>query len=171
MDYVCAESWQIGMLGSVFLFGIVLGCALVTRKGDTKGRRPVYLAGFILNLCGVLPLVFSRSPIVVQLCLLTFGISMTARYYVGYTFSLEFQPRETQVIVSIVQFASESITYVLVIAYYRFVSNWYIPLQIPNIILSIFGILWIYRMPETPKFLLAQKQYGRAREVFGIIAR
>ena len=73
-------------------------------------------------------------------------------------------------IVSIAQFASESVVYIFVIAYYRFVSNWYIPLQIPNIILSMFAIVWIYYMPETPKFLLASKQYDKAREVFKIIA-
>ena len=73
MDYVCAKSWQIGMLGSIFLFGIVLGC-IVSRFGDTKGRRPVYLVGYVLNLCGVLPMILTKSPIVVQICLLIFGL-------------------------------------------------------------------------------------------------
>ena len=51
-----------------------------------------------------------------------------------------------------------------------FTKNW-IYLQIPNIGLSFMGILFLYTMPETPRFLLAQHRYQSARSVFGRIAK
>lgn len=84
------------------MIGIVIGCSSVTKMGDYYGRRPVYLMGLILNFVLVGMLILLRNVIVVYFCLFMLGISIAARYYVGYTFNLEFQPKKSQVIVSVI---------------------------------------------------------------------
>jgi len=103
--------------------------------------------------------------------LLFLGISITARYYVGYTYNLEFQPKNAQVIISTCQFGSESIVYLLDVAYFVYISNNWIYLQIPNLIFTFIGIVFVFIMPESPRFLIANKQFDKAREVFALMAK
>jgi MFS family permease len=162
---------MMGLIGAVFLIGIVVGCSFVTRLGDVYGRKPVYLAGLTLNMLLILTLVVNKNVWVAYACIFLLGISITARYYVGYTYNLEFQPKKTQVIVSTIQFMTESCVYLIDIAYFTYISDNWAYLQIPNIILNLVGIIFIAQMPESPRFLIASKQFNRARLVFKRIAK
>jgi MFS family permease len=122
--------------------------------------------GLTLNFVLVGMLIVLRNVLVVYFCLFFLGISIAARYYVGYTYNLEFQPKRSHVIVSVVQFSAESIVYLLNIAYFVYISDRWIPLQIPNLILSLVGVIYVYFMPETPVWLVATKKYDSARGVF-----
>jgi len=77
------------MVGSLFLVGIVVGCSFITKMGDTYGRKPVYGMGLMLNAVAVAIVVFSKTVIITYICLFLLGISITARYYVGYTYNIE----------------------------------------------------------------------------------
>ena len=65
----------------------------------------------------------------------------------------------------------ESVVYLLDIAYFVYISKNWVYLQIPNIILSFCGVLWVMIQPETPRWLLAKKRYNDARAVFAMMAR
>ena len=86
-------------------------------------------------------------------------MSLTARYYVGYSFNIEMSPKSHQPLVSTIQFLSESLVYIFICLYFMFFTKNWIYLQIPNIGLSFMGILFLYTMPETPRFLVAQHRY------------
>jgi len=58
--------------------------------GDTYGRKIVYGSGLMLNAVIVLICIFSTNVIITYFCMFLLGISITARYYVGYTYNLEF---------------------------------------------------------------------------------
>ena len=89
LELVCAPAWKLGLIGSLFLIGIVVGCSFITRLGDVYGRKLVYAAGLATNMLAVTILVFTKSQSVVFACLFALGMSITARYYVGYTYNLE----------------------------------------------------------------------------------
>lgn len=65
--------------------------------------------------------------------------------------------------VSTIQFMAESVVYLLDIIYFVYISDEWVYLQIPNIVLSFLGVAWIVWMPETPRYLLAKKRYDEAR--------
>ena len=96
----CAPKMELGFVGFTFLLGIVVGCLTLTRLGDYYGRRPIYMLGLLMHLTITLFLVFSREPILDFVLLFCLGLSLTARYYVGYTFNVEMQPKTHQVLVS-----------------------------------------------------------------------
>lgn len=57
--------------------------------------------------------------------LIIFGMSMSSRYYVGYTYNIELQPKSHYVLVSTSMFLGESITYLIICGYYwQQVSSW-----------------------------------------------
>lgn len=60
----------------------------------------------------------------------------------------------------------ESVVYLLDIVYFLYISKEWVWLQIPNILLCIVGVCWVWFLPETPHWLLAKKKYGEARSVF-----
>lgn len=89
MNFECAEKWKIGMIGFCFLFGIVVGSSTITRLGDVYGRKPIYLLGLLMNLIVVVTLIVAKRVLVGYICLFVLGLSVTARYYVGYAYNIE----------------------------------------------------------------------------------
>ncbi len=76
-------------MGAAFLAGIVVGCSTLTRMGDVKGRKPIYFIGMFLNLVCTVFLFFANHIFIVYFILFVLGISVSGRYYVGYTYNLE----------------------------------------------------------------------------------
>ena len=95
-----------------------------------------------------------------------FGTSATAKYYVGYTYLKEIQPKEYQVVVSTTMFLFESLVYLFICFYFSTLSNNWKLLQIPNILFCGMGILYLSRMPESPRFFISNNRFTEARDVF-----
>ena len=57
--------------------------------GDYYGRRPVFLAGLIGNFVIVVVLMVSTNLWIDLVMFFGLGLSITARYYVGYTYNVE----------------------------------------------------------------------------------
>ena len=156
-DFYCTPKYQIGLMGVSFLVGIVFGCLTIARLGDIYGRKPIFKLGLYMHLAFSVSICFlqTQNLVIIYLLLLLLGMSVTARYYVGYSFNVEMQPKTKQPLVSTIQFLSESIVYIFLCCYFMYISKNWIYLQIPNIGLTTMGILYLYTMPETPRFLLA----------------
>jgi MFS family permease len=45
LDFYCEPEYKMGLFGSFFLLGIVIGCFTIARAGDIYGRRPVFIFG------------------------------------------------------------------------------------------------------------------------------
>ena len=144
-----------GLLGSSFLTGIVVGCMTLTRLGDKHGRKPIYMIGIVLNICFVMGILTISNKFFAFCLIFVFGMSISARYYVGYTYNIEMQPKSHYVLVSTTQFAFESLIYLFICIYFWTISkNWKI-LQAFNIGLSFMGLVFLVVMPESPRFLIS----------------
>lgn len=84
---------MIGLIGACFLFGIVIGCMTLTRMGDVVGRKPIFMLGVIMHILCISGLIVSVNFLIDFLLVFIYGISLTARYYVGYSYNLEMQPK------------------------------------------------------------------------------
>lgn len=160
------------MMGFSFLAGIVLGCLTIARLGDVYGRKPIYRLGLVMHLVLMITITFltTQSFLVLYALLVLFGMSVTARYYVGYSYNLEMQPLYAQPFVSTVMFLAESLVYILVCIYFMAISKNWVYVQVPNIALTVLGICFLTKMPETPRFLLAQGKTEEAKDVLRKIA-
>ena len=45
LDLRCAESWEVGLFGSIFFIGHVAGSTFLAGYGDTIGRIPMIKLG------------------------------------------------------------------------------------------------------------------------------
>mmetsp|Transcript_16361 Transcript_16361/g.27666 ORF Transcript_16361/g.27666 Transcript_16361/m.27666 type:complete len:105 (-) Transcript_16361:814-1128(-) len=63
-------------------------------------------------------------------------------------------------------FLFESCVYILICLFFMLISdNWKL-LQIPNFIMTTLGIIFLIQMPESPRFLISQRRFADARQVF-----
>jgi MFS family permease len=118
LDFYCKPSWEIGALGAVFLAGIVFGCMTLTRLGDVYGRKPIYVLGILLHITFLVGVLFVKKLYGALLLLLLCGMSISSRYYVGYTFNIEMQPKSHYVLVSTTMFLGESVAYFTICLYF-----------------------------------------------------
>lgn len=146
--------------------GIVVGCMTLTRMGDVVGRKPIYMLGVVMHIVVMIGLIVSYNAYLDFLLVFTFGMSVTARYYVGYAYNLEMQPKSHYVLVSTSMFLIESVVYISICLYFWLVKGPWQILQIPNLLLSVMGIVFLFFMPESPRFLISKKRFEEARTVF-----
>ena len=166
LNWYCEPDYMIGLVGAFFLLGIVVGCSTLARLGDIYGRKPIYLLGLCMHLSFMFGILISKNAFIDYFLLFTFGMSITARYYVGYTYNLEMQPKSHYVLVSTTMFIFESFVYLFICLFFRFVSDRWQYLQIPNVLLSIMGMFFLCSMPESPRFLISVNRFSEARQVF-----
>jgi len=55
------EKLKFGMFGSLYLAGVVVGCAIMPRLGDTVGRKRIAVIGNILHLISACVILLSTS--------------------------------------------------------------------------------------------------------------
>ena len=63
-------------------------------------------------------------------------------------------------------FLFESVVFIFMCIYFWVLSDEWKPLQIPNLILAVYGLFFLLFMPESPRFLVAAKRFDEARSVF-----
>ena len=85
----CVPEYKIGLIGSSFLIGMVIGCMTVTRLGDVYGRKPIFMFGMGLSVIMIVILIFTTNYIMVYFLVFFFGIATTGKTFVGFTYMLE----------------------------------------------------------------------------------
>ena len=88
---------MIGLIGASFVSGIVVGSVTLTRLGDTHGRKFTYMLGLWMHLFSTIMFLVVTNKILLYLLLFFFGTSVTAKYYVGYSYLKEIQPKNFHV--------------------------------------------------------------------------
>ena len=87
LDLRCTESWKIGMLGSCYFFGAVLGNLFLSSLGDTVGRIIMMRIGLSLSIViYTLVLFISKSMMLNYLLLTMFGALTCFRVSVSFLY-------------------------------------------------------------------------------------
>ena len=74
-----------------------------------------------MHLFFMIGILITKNKYVAYGLLFIFGMSLTARYYVGYTYNLEMQPKSHYVLVSTTMFMFESVVYFFICIYFSFI--------------------------------------------------
>lgn len=167
LDLRCAESWRIGLLGSSFFVGAVLGNLFISGLGDSMGRIAVMRIGLVITAATYFLFMFvSRSLILDYILLTLFGSMQCWRENVAFLYSQEITAAKYQTIVGSGFNVFDSSTLIVVALYY-----WYVSKSYEWIHLFYFGLIGsslviVMLLPESPKFLVSMKRYSEARKVF-----
>ena len=170
MNLFCSEKWMIGLLGSIYFQGHLLGSVLLANLPDTYGRkRWVRLSIFFHT---ILFAIMMFSPDIYMRFTLNFllGIVGSVRIASWMTAGSEFLPKENQIYSSIVWQVDLSLITISLALYFWFVNiNWiyyfYVALAIS--VSTCFMSLFI---PESPRWLVGTKKSKEAKEILNRIA-
>jgi MFS family permease len=119
----CEDPLLLGLIGSCFLAGIVLGSVSLTRIGDVYGRRPGFAIGLLIQSAATLCVLMTRNYHVACLLCFIIGFAVTGKQYVGWNYLLEMQPKDMQIKVGTTEFICEAAVYIMVTFYFWFVSK------------------------------------------------
>ena len=89
LNFYCEPGWAVGLIGASFLAGIIVGTLTLTRLGDILGRKPVYMLGVFMHVGFTMAILMSYNAYLDYALVFIFGLSSTARYYVGFSYLLE----------------------------------------------------------------------------------
>lgn len=104
MNLYCASAIEIAMIGSSFLIGCFFGSFIFPRAADIYGRKPVFIAGLVLYIMIVVPLIFCTNVYMAYFLLFIGGIAETGGYYVAYVYAIEWFPKKNQNIAGLTLF-------------------------------------------------------------------
>jgi MFS family permease len=75
------------------MLGVMIGCLVFPRLADLKGRKPLFIFGLALHIFSMVVLVLSSSVYISYIGTFLLGAATTARYFVGYAYTIELMPR------------------------------------------------------------------------------
>ncbi len=79
LDLKCEDEIVIGLFGSCFLAGIVLGSVTITRIGDIYGRRPAFMIGLAITSVVTFLFLINKSYHVAYLLCFVLGFGITGK--------------------------------------------------------------------------------------------
>ena len=92
IKFAGADSYQIGLLGSMYFAGWTVSCIFVPRLSDIYGRKIPSLASAIFSIPVYLGLILSRSLTLSIVLFFFLGLTCTGKASTAYVYLLEFIP-------------------------------------------------------------------------------
>ena len=163
LEIYCDSEVQVGFIGAAYLVGLVLGSVTVTRIADLIGRKPVFMAGLVTQNIVLTGLIFNTNYDVACVIIFIIGFSLAAKYYVGYTYLVEMQPKDKQILIGCSEMIFEAFIYFFVIAYYTWMAKDWRYIMIPTISFGTVGSVVLIFLSESPRYMVAAGKYNQAR--------
>lgn len=164
---------QHGLVISSALIGTVIGAIFASRPADKWGRRPVLIAIALLYLLSAVGCAFSNGPVLLFIFRLIGGFGVGASSVVAPMYISEISPANVRGRMT-AMFQLNVITGMLV----AYTSNWLLYDALDNawrMMLGVEGVpaflffLLLFRVPESPRFLLMKSRKEEAKKVLQTI--
>ena len=152
----CSSSSQIGLIGSMYFIGVIVGALVIPSLSDKYGRKLMILVSNAIHLIAVGGILFSSSLFSLYLSFFALGSKATGAMHITYIYMNEVVRKDKRAIYSTLACLMDCCNTLALPLYYYSFSD-YIPLFIGNISLVLFlSALTIFLIPESPRYLLVQ---------------
>ncbi|CDW81726.1 solute carrier family member 5 [Stylonychia lemnae] len=167
----CADSVQIGLLGSMYFAGWCIACIVVPRLGDIYGRRLPCRISAIIACAVYLTIVLSKNLNLTIAMFFFLGSTQPGKSNIAYIYMLELIPSKFGTYLSTLACIADGFTTILISLYFRFVSINWIYFQIFGLSMTFVSCFALFFLPESPKYLWSAKKFKEARESLAFIAK
>mmetsp|Transcript_99459 Transcript_99459/g.186882 ORF Transcript_99459/g.186882 Transcript_99459/m.186882 type:complete len:536 (+) Transcript_99459:76-1683(+) len=172
-NLVCEHQWKATLLDSLFFVGVGFGAAWLGGLGDTLGRRKGYIIANVVLLCASLVSAASPSFEVYVILRIFVGVGVGGSGGITYCYMAEFMGASWQAIIGVAQSGVFFSTAGLLLAAMSYaVPGWrYLTLATSLVPACLVAIVVCCRIPDSPRWLLAQGKTLAATSVMQEIAR
>ena len=168
-DLYCSKSFYVPMLSTLFFFGGILGCVLLSAVPDKFGRQKIFKILMILSCILHINLLFTFGPLHLVVVHFLCGIASFA-YGMSSVIVSEYSPRNIAGIVMSITNAVYPLTGIAVGLYFMFVNNWRLLFLITTVIHIVVTYLVLKYFVESPRWLNSQKKTEECLATLRIIA-
>ena len=171
LGLLCESNERLGMLGSAFFVGIIMGMFIVPQMADIWGRKLIFVLTMILSLIGQAGLIWSQSLNLSAAYILVLGASFPGKNVVGLNYLLELYPEKKHTKIVTYQMAVDCLALLLIALGYEYVSRNWVWLQFVGLGGTSFALLVsAFLLPESPKFLYVWNRFEESRKALFYIA-
>jgi putative MFS transporter len=167
-DDLGMSTWELGLVASAALFGILIGSPLGGWAGDKWGRKPLFMIDMALFLVGSILQFFVGSFETLLLVRLLMGVAIGAEYSVGWPLLSEFAPAKLRgrLMASTVLAWYGGFMIGYTVAYLLELQHvpWRIVMGTSTIIAAVLLIARI-GLPESPRWLWTERRFDEAHAI------
>ena len=125
LDLMCRSNLLIGLFGSLFFVGFVLGAVFVTPLGDRYGRVTAILVGHAINNTGFMFIAFVHNLVFRNIGVFLAGVADSPRTANSYILMLESVPEKYRPWVGSALQMNEALIMIWASGFFYFISkNW-----------------------------------------------
>jgi len=168
---VCSSKNLIGLLGSLFFVGLLVGCLIVPRLSDLYGRFRLLLLGNMLHISTSL-LILTTSNIHVALVLIfLLGLAMSGRTIVMYIWMSEQLTTRDNSVWTPLMFSLDTSIVLFSALYFRFVSKDYRYFYGVPIVFHALTLIFVTQEDESVKFYYEKHEFAQTRRILTKMGR
>lgn len=155
MDLRCSANWQIGLFGSVFFIGHVLGSTFLAQYGDSIGRIILMrLSQGLTLLAYIIVVYFSRNLLIIYLMIFFMGSLSCWRLSLSFIYGQEIVSDTVQNVSGSLFMVADSTVMISSSFFIQYVSGQWVYLHTVYIVLVLTSFCIFYILPESPKYLV-----------------
>jgi MFS family permease len=122
-DMLCEPKWKIGLLGSMYFIGVIVGMTFVPPLADAFGRKIIFIVTLIISVFAQLGLILTNNLYEAYVYQFFIGSTFAGRVIVGLNYMLEFVIPSWHQAIIFWLLISECISTILMTAYVQFIDK------------------------------------------------
>jgi len=155
MDLRCTPNWQIGLFGSIFFIGHVLGSTFLAQYGDSIGRIILMrLSQGLTLLAYIIVVYFSRNFLLIYLMIFIIGMLSCWRLSLSFIYGQEIVKDTVQNASGSLFMVADSVVMIFSSLFIQHVSGDWVYLHTVFIVFILSSFCIFYILPESPKYLV-----------------
>ncbi|NXX00693.1 S22A2 protein, partial [Larus smithsonianus] len=169
-NLVCEDSWKLDLFQSAVNAGFFIGSINIGYIADRFGRKLCLLVTVFINAVSGVLMAFAPSYTWTVIFRLIQGLVSKGGWLTGYVLIAEFVGSKYRRSVGIVYQLAFTVGLLVLTALAYALTHWRW-LQLAVTLPNFFFLLYYWCLPESPRWLIAQKQNDKAMEVIKRIAK
>jgi len=146
-------NWRIGLIGTIYFVGYIVGSTYFPRLADIYGRKPFVVVGALLqSICGLL-LLYSNNLNLIYANMFMIGVASPFLASIGYNYVIELIPNSMENAVNTFIMCSDACGSLIGILYFTYFSKSVDLFLLIVSCIGIFAALMHLITPESPLFL------------------
>ena len=160
-----------GLIGSCYFIGFMVGALFIPRSADLFGRRWVVVLGVAVHLIATLLFLFAVNIEMVYVCQVLLGLQSPSTMQVSFVLITEIVGQKYRPFYSTLILSINATLNLIIPGYYYFVKD-YIYLVYFNIALSgVVFLALLFFLVESPRYFTSHRNFRRARDIYNLFAR
>ena len=170
-DTLCEPKWKVGLLGSLYFIGVIVGMAFVPLLADNYGRKWPLIITIIIFIIGAIGLLVTSSLYEAYFYMFLIGFTSAGRVVVGLNYTMEYLNVKFHTTTVAAFLQSMAIGVILFTAWYQLIDRGYFWLQFIVLMFAIASLIffWVF-VPESPKWLYAFGRYDESKKIMRMVA-